>query len=186
VNWLYIIIGLSWIGFWVYWIVSAVRTGLKRDATQPRRHRLLLPIVVIAFYLFVDPSTNINKPTFQHQSILLKTLGVVIFYGGIALAVWARRTMGNSWGIPMTVKSGSKLITSGPYKLIRHPIYAAINLMLLGSAILLIRVWLVFFVLGSIVAVYSSLEEEKSLAKQFPKEYPNYKKRTKMLVPYLI
>jgi protein-S-isoprenylcysteine O-methyltransferase Ste14 len=184
-NWLYFIIGISWIGFWVYWITAAVRTGLLQGARQHRRHRMMVLLTFIILFSFFARVSKIGQMTFQHQP-LLKTIGVVIFYGGMMIAVWARLTLGENWNLPMSVGRSSHLVTSGPYRLVRHPIYTALNLMVLGSAIVLTRAWAVLFIMGLIYAVYSSYQEDKNLFKQFPKEYPSYKKRTKMFVPYLI
>ena len=104
---------------------------------------------------------------------------------GITLAIWARRHLGRNWGMPMSLKEEPELVTSGPYKYIRNPIYSGMLLALLGTGLVLGLPWLVAFVACSIYFIYSSKVEEKIMAEQFPQTYPEYKKRTKMLIPFV-
>ncbi len=53
-------------------------------------------------------------------------LGAALFLGGLGPAIWARLHLGRNWGMPQTLKSEPELITSGPYRLLRHPIYTGI------------------------------------------------------------
>ena len=59
---------------------------------------------------------------------------------GIAFAVWARHYLGRNWSGTVTVKQDHELIRSGPYRLVRHPIYTGLLLAILGTAVALRRV----------------------------------------------
>ena len=74
-------------------------------------------------------------------------------------------------------------MTSGPYRLVRHPIYSGILLAVLGSAIALSWLFLVALVLVGVYFTYSTIIEERYLTEQFPDTYPVYRRSTKMLVP---
>jgi protein-S-isoprenylcysteine O-methyltransferase Ste14 len=86
----------------------------------------------------------------------------------------------------VTFKEGHELIETGPYRVVRHPIYSGLLLMVLGTAILAGR-------LGGLVAfpiyllsIWIKLRwEEALMTKHFP-EYLEYKARTKALVPFLL
>jgi protein-S-isoprenylcysteine O-methyltransferase Ste14 len=58
-----------------------------------------------------------------------------VFATGIALAIWARVHLGRNWGMPMTQKAEPELVTSGPYRFVRHPIYSGLLAWLLGTAL---------------------------------------------------
>lgn len=107
--------------------------------------------------------------------------GIII---GVLLMIWAVWTMrpSNLNMIP-DLKYKSRLVTSGPYKLIRHPMYASV---LLVTLLLIINhwtlwragLWLVLFIDLHFKFSY----EEKLLQMKFP-EYPNYMSKTKRLIP---
>jgi protein-S-isoprenylcysteine O-methyltransferase Ste14 len=112
-------------------------------------------------------------------------LGTAFFAGGLALAVWARIHLGRNWGTPMTEKDDPELVTSGPYHLIRHPIYSGILFAGVGTAVALSWFWLIAVVLAVVYFVYSAIVEERYLTERFPDAYPVYKRSTKMLLPYI-
>jgi protein-S-isoprenylcysteine O-methyltransferase Ste14 len=78
-----------------------------------------------------------------------------------------------------------ELVTSGPYHLVRHPIYSGILLALVGTAVALSWSWLTAAVLAGAYFIYSAKVEERYLTEQFPDDYPAYKRSTKMLVPFI-
>ena len=88
--------------------------------------------------------------------------------------------------MPMTLRQGHELVTTGPYRYVRHPIYAGILLAMLGSALAIGLWWLAVFFLSAIHFVYAAKKEESLMLEQFPDTYPAYKNRTKMLVPFVL
>lgn len=112
--------------------------------------------------------------------------GTILVGLGIGLAIVARTYLGRNWGIPMSQKENPELVTSGPYGLIRHPIYSGIILAMFGSVLGLSLLWLLPLVLFTAYFIYSARREEALMCRQFPAAYPAYMKRTKMLVPFLL
>ena len=85
----------------------------------------------------------------------------------------------------MTQKDDPELVTSGPYHLVRHPIYSGILVAGVGTAMALSWIWLVAVVLAGAYFVYSATVEERYMTEQFPNSYPVYRRSTKMLVPFI-
>ena len=112
--------------------------------------------------------------------------GVVLFTAGLVLSIWARATLDRNWDIPMAHRRGNKLVTSGPYRLVRHPIYTGYLLMALGSAVDDDSSWLALLIIAGAFFIYSAAVEERTMAKQFPKTYPAYRRQTKMLLPFIL
>jgi len=112
-------------------------------------------------------------------------IGLVLFALGLGFAIWARVHIGRNWGTPMTRKDEPELVTSGPYHLVRHPIYSGILVAGVGTAVALSWLWLTAVALAGVYFVYSATVEEHYLTGQFPDTYPVYKRSAKMFVPFI-
>jgi protein-S-isoprenylcysteine O-methyltransferase Ste14 len=82
----------------------------------------------------------------------------------------------------MSRRVDPELVTTGPYRMIRHPIYSGVILAMIGTALAAGVSWLLAAVFGAYF-VYSAVNEERYMAERFPDTYPGYKRSTKMLVP---
>ncbi len=85
----------------------------------------------------------------------------------------------------MTEKDEPELVTRGPYRLVRHPIYSGILVAGVGTAVALSWLWLTAVVLAGVYFLYSATVEERFMAEQFPDSYAVYKRSTRMLVPFI-
>ena len=186
-NWYDQLVNIGWLAFWLYWVIAAVKAkqDVRVNRLNSRWPRLFVTLVlIVVLFAPIFKTINMSHITQAHTQ-LIKLTGLAIFYAGLGLAVWARRHLGDNWGMPMATKKNPRLITSGPYRVVRHPIYSGLLLAILGTALVKNYAWLFILVLTLVFAVYSSVNEEKLLTKQFPKTYPAYKNRTKMLIPYI-
>ena len=188
------LIGFVWIIFWIYWLVSAIATGRKAGRPQTKGYfryfiwiRIAIFLAAIAIIRLSHASgTKFNYPALVVHNGYADVVGVVIFGLGLALAIWARLNLGHNWGMPMSRKDKPEMVTSGPYKYVRHPIYSGILAALLGTALVVNLYWLLIMLLAGIYFVFSAAEEEKYLQTVFPDSYRSYMKQTKMLVPFLL
>lgn len=176
-----------WLFFSVFWAISAI--GVKKNIRwrpwwQRSGFRLLLLVVVLLLFRARDIRHLFERYGSAFSSPVIVTIGVAICALGIAFAVWARMHLGRNWGQPMTLKEGHELVTTGPYRFIRHPIYTGILLATLGSALAVSTLWLMAFGISGAYFVYSARTEERLMMQQFPNEYAEYKKRTKALIPF--
>jgi protein-S-isoprenylcysteine O-methyltransferase Ste14 len=85
----------------------------------------------------------------------------------------------------MRQKDEPELVTSGPYRLSRHPIYSGLLVAGVGTAVALSWLWLIAVVLAGVYFLYSATVEERSLTEQFLDTYPAYKRSTKMLLSFI-
>jgi protein-S-isoprenylcysteine O-methyltransferase Ste14 len=173
-------IAVIWVIFWLYWLVSAA--GAKHGSRMARTRPPGLLILVVGFVLLRAVGTN----SLAVHSPILEAVGMILLLLGLALAVWARIYLGRNWGMPMTRKDEPELVTSGPYNVVRHPIYSGILLAVLGTALATDLYWLIAFGILAVYFVYSSKVEERLLTNSFPTAYPSYKTKTKMLIPFVL
>jgi len=176
------VFAVGWAVFWTYWLVAAFSMKRERVAWS-RELRIRAVIVVLAILLF-------RFGAFQNNGLnsdpLRAGLGLVLFAIGLGFAVWARINIGRNWGTPMSLKDDPDLVTSGPYRLVRHPIYSGILVAGVGTAVALSWAWLIAVALAGVYFVYSATIEERTLTDQFPDTYPAYSRSTKMLVPFIL
>jgi protein-S-isoprenylcysteine O-methyltransferase Ste14 len=184
----WIIAGL-WLLFVAYWAVAAV--GAKRTASRRRWSREIgLRLVVILLIVALLQSRSLRQFLVQTQrsashSDILGWTGVALCLLGIGLAIDARRHLGRNWGMPMSRKEQPELVTSGPYALIRHPIYTGLILAMLGSVIGVNVFWALLLVPVGAYFIYSARREETVMLQLFPEQYAAYITRTGMLAPCL-
>jgi protein-S-isoprenylcysteine O-methyltransferase Ste14 len=178
-----------WIAFVLYWQIKAADTKATQRL-EPAASRilraltLLIAIVLLSIpriplpglYLHVWPSGS--WPFW---------LGAAITVAGLLFAVWAREHLGRNWSHSVTIKQGHELITTGPYALVRHPIYTGILIGFLGMAIAISQVrGFIAFVLVFLGFWLKLRIEEKWMRSQFGETYATYARQTAALVPYVL
>jgi protein-S-isoprenylcysteine O-methyltransferase Ste14 len=175
-----IVIGVAWIVFWIYWLASASTS--KESVSGGWRTRLT---GVSAIGVFVIAGVLRGGGLAVH-SLVLGVIGALLFACGIALAVWARVNLGNNWGMPTSQRVDPELVTSGPYRFVRHPIYSGLLTAMVGTALVNNLLGLIVVALLVGYFYYCGTVEERNLTATFPKAYPEYRSRTKMLIPFLL
>ena len=183
------IVGL-WVVFLLYWAMAAIyaRRGLQRRALREGwRIRLGLLVIIVIAVALARRSLDLNALQFAvFRSVPLAVSGAIVTTLGALLAFTARAAIGRNWGPPAVRRTDTELITSGPYAFVRHPIYAGILLMMIGTAVGLVLAWWLVAAAAGIYFFISARAEEAYMAERFPDAYPAYRARTKMLIPFLI
>jgi protein-S-isoprenylcysteine O-methyltransferase Ste14 len=177
-----VVIFAGWVAFWIYWLVASI--GVKAGQTRWTRFAgirvgIILVVLLLLRVRAVKGHTVTSNPWLQG-------IGLALFFLGLALAIWARVYLGRNWGMPMSQKADPELVTTGPYHSIRHPIYSGIILAMIGTAIAVSLYWLAAVIFLGAYFLYSAIVEERSMARLFPDSYPEYKRSTKMLIPFIV
>ncbi|MGH7175023.1 MAG: methyltransferase family protein [Minisyncoccia bacterium] len=180
------IVGICWSIFIAVWFISALfaKRTIART-TGPWIFRIIVIIAVLAI-IGHGGGAALDRTLWEPwASPAIGWLGAVLCVLGIALAFWARFYLGRNWGMAGSVKDNPELVTGGPYRFIRHPIYTGIILAMAGSALTAGLWWAVVLVVAGVYFIMSARKEEALMAGTFPAEYSAYKARTKMLVPFI-
>ena len=177
-----LVILVAWGAFWIYWLAASV--GVKAGRTRwgafaGFRVALVLIVLLLVRLRIFKGNTTTNNPW-------LEGIGLAVFLSGLALAVWARIYLGRNWGMPMSEKTDAELVTSGPYRTVRHPIYAGLIIAMAGTAIAVSWFWLIAVVVLGAYFIYSATREERYMTGLFPDAYPAYKRTSKMLIPFVL
>lgn len=179
------------IGCWAiviaFWIVSAF--SVKRTkARQPLPHRLLyLVFNAVAAVLLIGSERVIhwNRVVLPH-TVVTGILADSLMLLGLFIAIWARATLGGNWSARVTLKEDHELIERGPYRLIRHPIYSGLLLMILGTAILAAQMGAFIALTICFCGFWLKLRQEEALLTKHLPGYSEYLRRTKALVPFVL
>ena len=176
---------------WIAWLISWVAASFWSGRTQKRAATVetwTYRAAMIAGGALLVPWTG---PLLEEKQIWeIGWPGAIvltaILVAGLLLTWWARIYLGSLWSSVITRKEGHKIVDTGPYALVRHPIYTSHLLMGLGtpiaSGLLLAFAGLLFFFIGFCIKLK---QEESLLLSHFPDEYPAYKARVKALVPFV-
>src|SRR5207247_152106 len=174
--------------FAVFWLVAAFQTKRTiESAGRPQWFWLLLTAVALTVVPRLGGAHSISSIVLWPQTLAVGLIADVITCLGLVIALWARVVLGGNWSSNVAFKEQHELIERGPYAYVRHPIYSGVLLMFLGIAIF--RGSVTGFVLLAILFVGLWLkagQEEKLLTRHFGEAYPQYKKRVKALVPFVL
>jgi protein-S-isoprenylcysteine O-methyltransferase Ste14 len=166
----------------------AKRVQVVKDARSPTdiaglASALFGLAILPGFYVATGIPETANYPA----SAWAVALGAIIF--GLALWVFRRshKELGRNWSITLEIREKHQLISSGPYALIRHPMYTSFLLIALGQALLLSN-WVVGLagLIGFAILFFLRVnKEERMMLENFGPQYRTYMERTKRIIPYL-
>jgi protein-S-isoprenylcysteine O-methyltransferase Ste14 len=167
-----------------YWGISARR--IKKDRVQQTIPWSGLLVILVAGLVLLADRLPFAQTRLVPPSVVATLIGTSLEIAGVALAVWGRHQLGANWSSAASVKEGHELVTSGPYRLVRHPIYAGFLWAMLGAVLtqggLL---WVAGLAVLIPVFAYRMSVEEKLMAGEFPSEYPQFQRRTKRVIPFI-
>jgi protein-S-isoprenylcysteine O-methyltransferase Ste14 len=178
----------TWTVFWVLWILPAVfgKRTVRRQATGSRILQLIM--LLVAYVLIVNGELGWNWLNLRlvPDGRASTAVGYGLLMAGMLFAGWARLFLGGNWSSNVVLKQDHTLVRSGPYRIVRHPIYTGLLVALLGTAIALgeLRCFL-GVLLAAIAWKIKSMSEESLMVQQFGDQYTRYREQVKGLVPYL-
>ncbi|WP_406701119.1 methyltransferase family protein [Singulisphaera sp. Ch08] len=112
-------------------------------------------------------------------------LGAILCAFGVAFAIWARHVLAENWNAAATARGGLTLVQSGPYAVVRHPIYLGLLAGIAGMILALGEVRALVLLFGVEALLRKMSQEESILRAKFPTEYPQYERRVKRLLPWI-
>jgi len=177
-----------WILLGIYWGVSAlwVKPAARREGLGSRAFHMA--VMIAAFALLFSRSTRIGIlgvrliPDYDW----IRWVGLGLTAAGCAFAVWARAMLGSNWSGTVTVKQNHESIRSGPYAIVRHPIYSGFLLGLLGTALSVGEArGLIALALAFVGWFVKARVEEQFMVEQFNGDYVRYIRDVKRLIPFV-
>lgn len=181
-----VVIVVPWLIWLAYWVraSSGTKQTVRLEGRLSRTPQALL--LILGGALVVLPPAAFGLPAGADNFGTLQAAGLVALIAGLAFTVWARLHLGTNWSVSVTLKDAHELIRSGPYGLVRHPIYTGCLLGVIGSALIRSE-WLGVIGFAMIFAslAYKVRIEESWLSERFGEGYRVYQREVRALVPGL-
>jgi protein-S-isoprenylcysteine O-methyltransferase Ste14 len=174
-----------WVIFFLSWGFLEGQTARTMATPGSRRERLYLLVISAGLVMIVLAPFTVIAGRIWANLAVLEWGGLVVMAAGIAFCWWARLHLGRLRSANITFKEGHRIVDSGPYRLVRHPIYTGFIVIYLGLAILSATP----LGFAGLVVITIGLWLKARLEEQFLAEnlgsvvYGDYKARTSMLVP---
>lgn len=186
----------------MYGIFGLTRIFYRRKATKSRREQsdepaktepirnwahiaisisILGMLIAYILYLFIPPWIPWFPLPFPY---FLRWFGVLLGLCAVPLLIWTHRTLGRWWSAELEIQNQHRIITTGPYARIRHPMYTAFIIFTLGTVLLAANLFVTIF--GLLVSIFLypiSKTEEQMLLNEFGDYYRDYMKHTGRFIP---
>ncbi|HVI06745.1 MAG TPA: isoprenylcysteine carboxylmethyltransferase family protein [Candidatus Binatia bacterium] len=182
------LVEIPWIIFLAYWILSALNTKrtARKESFAARYGIMFMEITGFVLLFSTDADIGSLSRHIFPPTAAPRLAGVALVWAGIALAIWARYHLGQYWSGRITIKEDHKLVRTGPYARLRHPIYSGLDLAAIGSALAIDRWRCALGVAVIIVGFWiKAKREEALLSAQFGEPFAEHKLHTGFLLPKL-
>ena len=172
--------------FSLYW-EAAAKNAAEAKTEEPRWSRAIhLTLLTAGQVLLIIPIPGL-RARFLPQTTALVAVGVIVEAAFLAMAIWARQLLGRNWSAAVAIKVDQQLIRSGPYRIVRHPIYSAILGAYAGIAIISGEVHALVGLIVISLAYWRKIRlEEMYLSTVFGPAYDDYKNSTSALIPGIL
>lgn len=181
-------IEFCWLAWLLYWLIMAFTTKRTVERGGFLGYRVVMVLVVgglVAAGRLLHVSAH--SELWRTPPLALGIATDCIVLAGAAFTVWARITLGRNWSAEVTFKQDHELIQSGPYALVRHPIYTGLIVMALGTAINVGRpLGFVLFVGLCGGLWWKARQEERIMSRHFPNAYADYRARVHAIIPFVL
>jgi protein-S-isoprenylcysteine O-methyltransferase Ste14 len=177
---------LVWVAFTAYWSYAGKNSAPSQKSESAKSQGLHQLMTNLAIFVLFLPLPGLTGYFLPERLRYLMWVGVAIQAAFLLLAVWARRVLGRNWASAVRIGEGHELVQSGPYRILRHPIYTAIIGMYVGSAIASSE-YHALLALAMIVIAYLRKAglEDGILLGAFGEKYAQYRKHSWALVPLI-
>ncbi len=188
VTWPTKLLALIWLAWVISWVAASFWSGRTKSHVRTRNSWVYrLPILLGAILLSPWGTGMLgDKPLYHPGNAGTYLLAIVVLLG-ISFTWWARIHLGRFWSNAITRKEDHSIIESGPYGLVRHPIYTGLILAILATGA---AVATAASLLGALLIAFGQWQkarmEERFLSAELGAEaYQSYSRRVPMIVPFV-
>ncbi len=183
------LVAIAWGVFFLFWILAAARNRQSVRRSEPFSSRFVNIILygITAVLLLYDwRIAAALSVRFIPDHLLVSCTGFTLQAAGLGFALWAQMHLGRNWSAQVTLAEDHRLIRSGPYRIVRNPMYLGILAGMFGTAVV-IGEPRAFLAAAAVLAalLWKIRAEEEMLSHHFGEHYQAYKQGVKSIIPFL-
>ncbi len=175
-----------WVVLGAWWAMRAFSTA-RDERVQPSRQRVAFLVLVGAATLIMVATPEPLRRRLWPSPLPVVAVGFVLELCGIAFAIVAREYLGKLWSGRVTLKQDHRLVQSGPYSIVRHPIYTGLLTALVGVVVAHGDVaGVVALPLYAVGIARKIVAEEELLRGHFGAAYDDYRRKVRAIIPFIL
>ncbi len=181
-------VGIAYLTLWfLWWLVAAIGRTRGVTSVYDRTQRILMPVFYVLLLVGLIIAVpweyaHFNRPIPRDRPSAY--FGLLLFAGGVILQGMALRALGAFYTSRLGIQLAHRLVTSGPYRYVRHPGYLSSVICLFGISFALSSLIALGIAVVTIPILRWRLKfEEKMLLEAFGEEYRAYMRKTRRLIP---
>ena len=185
IGWFLVLVGVGYLCGGAIYLISrrSNQVSILREVIGDRTFWWIIPGFLIIF--FAPPLEYLYLPEILPRNEFMRDVGLDLIGLSVLLHLWTRLTLKEMYTGHILVRAGNRLVTTGPYRYIRHPGYTGFILMAIGLGVgyssLIGLIGLILVLVPGLI--YRLKVEEKILLEHFGDEYKNFQNKTKHLIP---
>jgi len=188
-TYLQIIVGI-WIIFMAIVFIPALWESIPVERRSSRYIQRAFIIAIIAMILVIVLARFESGALILRvvpDSFLTEITGIILTIAGLGFSTWARYHLGKYWSSMVMVKVGHRLIRTGPYRIVRNPIYTGMLIAFVGASIAIGELFAFVALVIGFASIWVKIKtEEEILTEKFGEEYLQYKRDVKALIPFVM
>lgn len=175
----------------LYWTISAISAKQVKSQEPFLKRFLLYWFPILVALALMGPGKwygdSMLRKNFVEHTNTVGLIGLSLAAIGAGFALWSRIMLGKNWSLAVQQKEDHELIKTGPYKIVRHPIYSGLLLLFIGHGLIVGDYRAILAVVIVFVSFWFKLKkEEAALTDLFGDRYTQYKSETKAIIPFLL
>lgn len=162
------------------------KVGVFKDKPKTYLQSLPLALSTITIIILIVSLFQVGTLEYKTENQTSRIIGLILYLIFSWVQIWAFKVLGDNFSQDIAIKKDHQLVTSGPFKFIRHPQYLSQILMDIGAAAATLSFVLMPLALIQIPFLFMRASfEDKLLEKHFGDHFRNYKKKSGQIFPFI-
>ncbi|TDL31554.1 isoprenylcysteine carboxylmethyltransferase family protein [Jeotgalibacillus sp. S-D1] len=181
VEWIFVILSMVWISEFIFFR----NRGVGEEDPHEKRTFLL---ILLALLGTIALSVSLQEmKQLEASAYLIQVPGAVLFGAGVFLRLWGIIHLKNQFTRNVTVRDGDEIVSTGPYRRLRHPLYTGLLMISLGMSLFFMSI--VGAVFGALIVSWTLMKriryEEDLLIEKFGLDYKQWMSKRARLFPFI-